>query len=304
MSPKFVIESAILFRKAKLHKIAIIHNDIQGQIEKEKSEVLWSRFPWLYFMLESFIFTSLDCIYTVSKKTLEFYQSKYPEQKEKFSFLPTWVDPDIFYPTDRAKSFIRQNLLYVNKLLPIGEKWVLFIGRLQEQKAPIRLIDTFLEYYKKDKAACLIIIGEGDLRNIIEKYVRKLNIENNVFLLGNIEQEVLAGFYQASDVLLLTSNFEGMPICVLEALGCGLPVVSTNVGEVKSVVKNAFSGEVVESFSPEIIAQSAEKVLSNPNIYSKDNCIKAVSEYIPQRVLKPVYALIRRFYRERCAVKC
>lgn len=297
------IEPAILYRSVKYPKVVIIHNDIQKQIVSEKSEVLWSKFPWLYFMFEHFIFAFTDYIYTVSNNTLEFYQSKYTEQTEKFSFLPTWADTDIFFPKNESKFSIRNNLLSLSKNLPINEKWILFVGRLQEQKAPLRVIDTFMEYYRKDNAACLIIIGAGNLREAMVLHVKKLKIENKVFLLGNVNQETLALFYRASDVLLLTSNFEGMPMCVLEALGCGLPVVSTNVGEVKRVVKNEFSGEVVESILPEHISQSVEKVLSNPDIYSKDNCIKAISEYTPQKVLKPVYETVRRLYSEKCVVK-
>ena len=297
------IEPAILFRKVRSPKIVVIHNDIQKQIVSEKSEVLWSKFPWLYFIFEHFIFAFTDYIYTVSNNTLEFYQSKYTEQTEKFSFLPTWADIDIFFPKNESKFSIRSNLLSLTKNVPIDEKWILFVGRLQKQKAPLRVIDTFIEYYRKDNAACLIIIGEGNLREAIESYVKKIKIENKVFLLGNMGQETLALFYRASDVLLLTSNFEGMPMCVLEALGCGLPVVSTNVGEVKRVVKNEFSGEIVESVSPECISQAIGKVLSNPNIYSKNNCIMSISQYTPQKVLKPLYETIRRLYKERCPCK-
>ena len=297
------IEPAILYRSVKYPKVAIIHSDVQKQTERGESEVLWSRLPRLYFIFENLIITSIDHVYTVSNNTLEFYQSKYPEQKERFSFLPTWADTDVFYPKDEPKFSIRSSLLSLNNKLPIDEKWILFVGRLQKVKAPIRLIDTFIEYYKKDEAACLIIIGEGNLREAIESYVKKMKIENKVFLLGNMGQETLALFYRASDVLLLTSNFEGMPMCVLEALGCGLPVVSTNVGEVKKVVESEFSGEIVESVSPECISQAIGKVLSNPNIYSKNNCIMSISQYTPQKVLKPLYETIRRLYTERCAVK-
>lgn len=297
------IEPAILYRSAKCPKVAIIHSDVQKQTERGGSEVLWSKFPRLYFMFEKLIITSMDHVYTVSNNSLEFYRSKYPERKKMFSFLPTWADTDIFYPKDEPKFSIRSNLLSLNNKLPIDEKWILFVGRLQKVKSPIRLIDTFAEYYRKDTTACLIIIGEGNLREAMVLHVKKMKMENKVFFLGNVSQETLALFYRGSDVLLLTSNFEGMPMCVLEALGCGLPVVSTNVGEVKRVVKNEFSGEVVESVSPKIISQSIEKVLSNPDIYSKDNCIKAISEYTPQKVLKPVYETVGRLYNKKCVVK-
>lgn len=94
--------------------------------------------------------------------------------------------------------------------------------------------------------------------------------------------------------MLLTSNFEGMPICILEALGCGLPVVSTDVGEVKRLIKNGFSGEVVESFAPKDIARGLEKVLNYPDVYIRKNCVSCIMEYTPEKVLKPIYKLMRK----------
>ena len=87
-----------------------------------------------------------------------------------------------------------------------------------------------------------------------------------------------------------------MPICVLEALSCGLPVVSTDVGEVNKVVNNGISGEVVKSFSPYAISKSLKQVLENPLIYSKYNCIEAISEFTPQKVLMPIFKTIRDVY--------
>ena len=81
---------------------------------------------------------------------------------------------------------------------------------------------------------------------------------------------------------------------VLEALGCGLPVVLTDVGEVKRVVKNNFSGEVVNSFNPTDLAKGLQKVLNNPRIYTIKNCVSCILEYTPQKVLQPVYELYRK----------
>lgn len=287
------IEPALVYRKINSPKIAVIHNDIQNQTDKGKSESLWSIFPRIYFTIESRIFISLDNIYTVSRTSLDFYESKYPNQINKFCFMPTWADPDVFYPSDKSKNYIRESLSSEHNLPPSECKWILYVGRLQEQKAPLRLINSFYEYYKKNKKVFFILIGEGNLRAKIEKHVKELNIENNVFLMGNMRQQMLVKFYRASDVFLLASNFEGMPMCVLEALGCGLPVVTTNVGEVKKVVKNNFSGEVVGSFSPEIISQLLGKVLNNPDLYLQSNCVASGSEYTPQKVLKPIYERIR-----------
>ena len=293
------IEPAILFKKAKSPKIAVIHNDLQGQILQKGSEVFWSKFPQVYFKLESSFFPFLDHVYTVSENTLKFYLQKYSEYKSKFSFLPTWVDTEIFYPSDEPKHYLRKTLLSQYKFLPVDAPWILFAGRLQEQKAPFRLVEVFLEYYKKNKSGYLFIIGEGNLKSKLIEYVKTVKLEKNIFFLGQMKQEFLSLFYRASDVLILTSNFEGMPRCVLEALGCGLPVVTTDVGEVKRVVKNNFSGEVVNSFDPKSIANGLGKVLNNPTVYTKENCMSCISEYTPQKVLQPVYELIRKLNEKR-----
>ncbi|MCK5707923.1 MAG: glycosyltransferase [Candidatus Aureabacteria bacterium] len=287
------IEPAILFKKHKCPKIAIIHNDIQQQIQTGKGEVLWNKFPLIYSWFEKYIFQYLHHVFTVSQSTLEIYKSRYSGSKNKFSFLPTWVDTEIFFPPKENKSSIRKSLSSFNPSLSRHSKWILFVGRLQEQKAPIRLIDTFMEYYQKDKTACLVIIGEGNLKNSMEKHINKLQIEDHVIFINNLQQEKLAKFYQASDVLLLTSNYEGMPVCVLEALGCGLPVVSTDVGEVKKVIKNRFSGEITVSLDPISILKSLETVIKNSDIYTCINCLESVSPYTPEKVLKTLFHKIR-----------
>src|SRR3989338_6351073 len=255
--------------------------------------------PWLYFLLEGFIFKSLDYVYTVNMRSFEFYQAKYAEHKDKFMFLPTWVDADIFCQINEPKEDIRKQVILKHGFIPLAHKWILFVGRLQEQKAPHRLIDTFVKYSKDRGQASLIIVGEGNLKSDLQDYVKKMQVEDNVFFMGNLKQEDLAGLYRASDLLLLTSNFEGMPRCVLEALGCGLPVVTTDVGEVRRVVKNGWSGEVVESFDPAEISKALEKVLKNQLIYTKENCISCTADYNPQKVLAPVYEKIRQLYAER-----
>lgn len=293
------LEPAVLFKKVECPKVVIIHNDITKQLESGTSEVFWSKIPRIYFMLEKYIFNFLDYVYTVNTNTEQFYKSRYSGEKKKFAFLPTWVDRNVFHPTDSSKMSIRRILNQKYVELPLEGKWILFVGRLQEQKAPIRLIDVFSGYHTKNRASVLIMIGEGNLKYAIEKHVKKFGLKDKVFLISNMPQEKLADFYRASDTLLLTSNFEGMPMCALEALGCGIPVVSTNVGEINRVVKNGVSGEVVNSFSPEIIAQAIEKVVNNPNIYLKENCLKLVIEFTPMRVLTLLYDTLRKLYKEK-----
>ncbi len=285
------IEPAVFFKNVPSPKVVVTHNDIEKQIKNRGSEVFWSRMPWAYFAFEKYILGFMSHVYTVSQNTVEFYKKAYPYLAGKITFLPTWVDDSIFKPTDVPKASIRRELGYAE--VDTNGKWVLFVGRLQEQKAPMRLIDTFKAYCQEDPNSRLIIIGEGNMRLNVEKYVKQSGLQQQVILCKSIQQEKLVKYYQSADALLLTSNFEGMPVCVLEALGCGLPVVSTRVGEVPLVIKNGYSGEVVEGFEPIPIAQALKKVLDNPKVYHRENCLRSVALYTPQQVLGPVFAKMK-----------
>ena len=289
------IEPMVLFLNSK-PKISVIHNDILNQI-KGKSEVIWKHLPWLYFKLERLIFKNTDHIYTVSKNSLDFYARAY-KQKTKFSFLPSWVDTDIFKPVGELKEKIRKRLSAALNYPLSGKKVILFVGRLQGIKAPFRAIDTFKKYFSDNKNSILIMVGEGNLKEELQRYVNKTEIGSNVIFPGNVSQDNLACFYQACDCLLLTSDSEAMPCCVLEALGCGAPVVTTNVGEVHRVVKPGFSGEIANSFSPEAIAQALKKVLDNSEMYNRNNCAQSIIEYAPEKVLAPFYEKIRQLHNE------
>ena len=107
----------------------------------------------------------------------------------------------------------------------IGEdtKVIGHIGRLVTVKNHLFLIDVFNEVYKKNKNTILILAGEGPLRDTIKDKIKSLNLENNVKLLG-IRKDVNE-LYQAFDVLVLPSLYEGLPVVGIEAQASGLSCI-------------------------------------------------------------------------------
>ncbi len=294
------IEPAILFTGMKCPKVLIIHNDIEKQVLKGQGEVLWGKMPWVYFQFEKMIMPSVDHVYSESGNTIMFYHSKYFRSKEKFSFLPTWVDAGIFCPVAGSKLSLRQKLCSADSSIPLEAQWILFTGRLQKQKNPIRIIDAFAEYRKKNLNSVLILIGGGNMKLEIEHHVQGLGLRQKVFLLPEKQQPELVDYYRAADVFVLASNYEGMSVSVLEALACGLPVVSTEAGEARRVIRKGFSGEVVQDFSPTAICEGLATVLGNPGVYTSQNCLEAVSEYTAEKVLMPLYETMRTLYKKKC----
>ena len=284
------IEPSVVYRSQSCTKVVMVHNDIENQLMRRNgSEALWSKAPFLYKLFERYSLQDIDHLYTVSENSVRYYHKTYPHLKERVSFLPTWLDPEIFSPSDRNKMDIRRKIISNHYQDKVDARWILFVGRLQEQKAPMRLIETFKSYHEADRDSVLLVVGDGNLCEKMLEEAGRQGVAERVIHIKYLPQSQLVDFYRASDVLLLTSNYEGMPISVLEALGCGLPVVSTRVGEVPRVVKNGFSGEIVDSFDAGQIAAGLKKVLAAPSVYSRENCITSINDFVPAKVLEPVF---------------
>lgn len=284
------IEPSVVYNSRLYAKVVTIHNDIENQIMRcNGGEALWSKAPFLYKLFERHALKNIDHLYTVSESSVRYYHSHYPDTKDRVSFLPTWLDPEIFSPSDGNKTDIRRNIVPDQHQDKVGVRWILFVGRLQEQKAPLRLIEAFKKYYEADRNSVLLVVGDGNLREQMLEEAGRQGVAEKIIHIKYLPQSQLVDFYRAADVLLLASNYEGMPISVLEAMGCGLPIVSTRVGEVPRVVKNGFSGEIIDSFDAAEIAAGLRKVLAAPSVYSRENCLASIQDFVPSKVLEPVF---------------
>lgn len=101
------------------------------------------------------------------------------------------------------------------------------VARFDDQKNHEFLIDIFSEIIKKNKKAKLVLVGEGYLKNNIEKKVKTLLLENHVLFLGS--RPDVDQLLNAFDVFVLPSKFEGLPVCLIEAQANGLPILVSDV---------------------------------------------------------------------------
>lgn len=100
------------------------------------------------------------------------------------------------------------------------------VGRFCFQKNHEFLIDVFNEIYKKEMNSLLLLVGIGELQEEIQKKVHQLNLQNNVIFLG--ARNDVSRIYQAMDVFVLPSRYEGLPVVGVEAQTAGLPCVLSN----------------------------------------------------------------------------
>lgn len=136
---------------------------------------------------------------------------------------------------------------------------LLFVGRIDTQKNIPMLIQTIGYLYKQSIACELTIIGGGD-STPLNQLATDLNIAHLVTFKGIQSKEMIAGYMQQSDVLVLSSIAENSPCVIGEALCCGLPVLSTNVGGVSELL-NESNGCLIEGFEVKIYADILMRML-------------------------------------------
>lgn len=284
------IEPSIPFRKTPNKKILFVHGNTKD-LYNSHTEIKWGKFPWLYFKLEERLINKMEKIFVVREDSVKFYQERYPYIAERFLFFPTWVDEEIFYPyTEKVKEIKKAEFLRKQNFNQ-KDKLILFVGRLEGQKDPLFLIDTFYYVHSKNNFTKLFIIGKGSLRKKMEYKIKEYHLEKNVKFFGVTPQAEVAEVMRISDVFLLTSASEGMPISILESLGCGLPVVSTNAGEVKKVIREGFSGKIVSNRNQEVMGEAVLDVLNNRRDFSIKNCLLCIQDYTAKKVLEKVYKI-------------
>lgn len=285
-------EPAIPFLGDPRPKNAFVHQNM-AVIRNAQSDILWKYIPRLYFALERKILPHCASVYCVSESAVDAYREKFPAIADRFRFIATWMDPEVFHPVppDR-RSALRQG--FREELgLSSDVEILIWVGRLDKQKDPLLLIEAFSRVTAAKPDIHLIIVGDGILKADIVERVNALGLQSRVIFAGLRNPRQVAELLQISNLFVMTSAYEGMPMALLEALGCGVPVVTTAVGEVHRVVRPGINGHVVASRAPEDIACAALDLVSRGEACRGVPCLDSVREYVPEKVLAPVYETYR-----------
>lgn len=136
---------------------------------------------------------------------------------------------------------------------------IVTVGRLSREKNHMLLLEAFkkLNYIEKDMS--MIIVGEGELRKNIEDYIKNESLENKVRLTGNVDN--VQDYLAMADLFVMSSNYEGLPLSVLEAMSASLPVVSTDVGGVSDIVTD--NGILIKKGNVEELVKAILKMKHN-----------------------------------------
>ncbi|TAH45027.1 MAG: glycosyltransferase [Rhodocyclaceae bacterium] len=136
------------------------------------------------------------------------------------------------------------------------------VGRLAPAKHHAALIKAFADVHPSHPSSALVLVGDGSLRTELEAQVSRHALGNRVFLLGDRSDiaDLLTGF----DIFALSSLTEGYSIALLEACAAGLPIVATDVGGNREIVRDGINGKLVAADSVEQLGAALASLLADP----------------------------------------
>jgi glycosyltransferase involved in cell wall biosynthesis len=145
--------------------------------------------------------------------------------------------------------------------VPPGRR-ILAVGNLKPQKNFPLLFEAYAAMNRGD-ADRLIVIGEGELREPLESQAHALGIEPWVKLPG--QSNSLEAYYKTADLFVMSSRHEGLPTVMIEALGFGLPIVSTDCPSgPREILEDGRLGTLVSMDDPAALAEAMEAGLTGP----------------------------------------
>jgi L-malate glycosyltransferase len=219
-------------------------------ITEHHSGFVDSRIPKWQYPIISDVLDNADAIVAVSED-LKLRLKKFTAKN--IAVIPNLVDGQIFQPSVAN---------YTEKIKMIC------VAGLTERKGQSELIDAFYHTIKKYPNIQLTLVGDGDQRNVLLKKVGKLKLEKHIFFTGSIDKASVNDLLVKSNFFVLASKSENLPVAIIEAQCCGLPILATNVGGVKELISEK-NGILIPPDDKNALKIGLEKMILNHQYFDK-----------------------------------
>ena len=184
------------------------------------------------------------------------------------NLVSKWVDVP-----DKVKCIYNGiDLSVIPNLVKVEPKTIFTAGRLVPWKGFSALI-SMMKLLPEWK---LYIAGDGPYKAELEKIVETTGVSSQVFFLGQVERSVLIQKMQNCDVFVLNTHFESFSFQIVEAMAAGIPVITTNVGNLSEIIDHGKSGVLVNPDDIEAIISNVHTLSSNKEV--RENMMRAAKE--------------------------
>ena len=210
----------------------------------------------LYYPGDKRILASLPRVVAVSPQIRQ-ELTRYGADPARVSLILNGIDPQAF-KWDRNRVAASRAAFAIDPAnVVLGS-----VGRLEIEKRFDILIDAFAELHERRPDMRLLIAGEGSLRGELEALIARYRLGSACRLVGHVDDVV--GFYHAINVFVQSSDTEGTPNAVLEAMALQTPVVATAAGGTAALMTNGVHGLIVPVGSRDALTEALERTIIDP----------------------------------------
>jgi glycosyltransferase involved in cell wall biosynthesis len=202
-------------------------------------------------------------VVTVSEANARYIVKTFGVPPEHIRVIPCGVDTDQFRPVDSNDTAGRRS--------PGMEEvpWIVCVARHVRVKNLGLLLETCALLQDRGTRFRCAMIGDGPLRGELEEQRSRLGLERIVELGGAREQAQVLEWWRRASVAVLTSENEGMPVCLMEAAACGVPTVATAVGGVPELVEDGVTGFLVPPGDTPALATALQKLMQDDSLAAR-----------------------------------
>ena len=236
----------------------------------------FEKFSGLRRIISKFVIPRADSVRAVSQRLKRYLVSEFGVKEDKITVAPIYSD-------------VRYQISDIGYNKAMNKFVFLTVGRLVPVKNIEMQIKVMSEVVKQYPNTELWIIGEGEEKEKLKDLCYALRVTRYAKFLG--WQEDLEKFYSQANAFLLTSDYEGWGLVVMEAASCGLPIIMTDVGCAGEVIKDGESGIIIPIGDQAKLGESMVKLIKNNELRKKlgENARKAVKNLLSREETLALY---------------
>lgn len=210
---------------------------------------------WLYYPLDKRVLVRFPRLIAVSG-TIRRELLRRGVRPERVRTILNGIDPRSFRRDPARRPAVRAALGLAPEDIVLGA-----VGRLEPQKRFDRLLAVLADLRQRRPRLRLVLVGEGSLRGELEAAARRLGVEKDCRLLG--QRSDVADLHHAFDLFVQSSDYEGAPNVVLEAMALETPVVATAAGGTGELIEDGVHGLIVPPGDPARLREAIERALTD-----------------------------------------
>lgn len=272
------------------HTLALMKN-LVARTEDEKEDL--ERIEY-----ELLLAKEADKVIATSENDAEYLKTLYNCEPKKIAVLVPGVNLQLFAPQDKIVAKKKLNADPSHEI-------ILFVGRIE----PLKGIDIIIYAIKillekdPDQKVCLWVVGGNSVEDMdkwseelkkLERIRKVLNISASVKFVGRKHQSELPDYYNAAKIVVMPSHYESFGITALEAMACGVPVITTDVTGVSDLFDKKHHALITSANNPLLLADKMKNLLTDKDMYQK------ASRHVYRKVQDLSWEMVAKRYLRIC----